>query len=93
MPYLDANRPTAAKDWEGIDAAVSGLWEVSAAMEPSDSSAEEVLARIFETTFNKDRIPFSHTCSHVSLRFRSSGVGEAILSSAVLHYAGNEEEA
>lgn len=92
LPYLDANRPTADKDWNGIDAALTGLWEVSAAMEPNDIDAAEVIARVSRTSYNGPRIPFTHASSHVSLRFRSKGTGPAKLSSATIHYEGDADE-
>lgn len=92
LPYLDANRPTAQKDWEAIDVAVSGEWEVRAATEPTDLASEVVIARVFQTSYNDLRIPFDHSSSHLSLRLRSIGGGPAVFSAAVLHYAGNEDE-
>lgn len=96
LPFLDANRPAAKKNWQGIDAALTGLWEISAALEPTDPTTEEVIARAFETSYNMGRIPLSHSSSHISLRFKSKGLapdgGPAILSAAVIHYEGNENE-
>lgn len=92
LPYLDADRPTAKKQWEGVDVALSGLWEISAATEPTDATAAVVLGRAYKTSYNMDRVPFEHESSHVSLRFKSSGGGEAIFSAAVIHYQGGEDE-
>jgi hypothetical protein len=92
LPYLDANRPAARKEWEGIDAALLGTWEISAAMQPTDAAAEEIVARVARTTYNLNRISFQAMCSHVSLRFRSQGPGRAVLSAAVLHFRGDEDE-
>lgn len=92
LPYLDANRPTAKKDWEGVDVALTGLWEIKVAMEPTDLAAEEVVSRNYETSFNSGKIAFNHSSSHASLRFRSRGEGRAVLSSIVLHYKGDEDE-
>jgi hypothetical protein len=92
LPYLDANRPTAKKDWQALDVALTGLWEISAGMEPTNLDTASVVARIYETSFNRPRVPFMHSSSHLSLRFKSKGEGPAILSSAVIHYRGDEPE-
>ena len=92
LPYLDANRPTAHKDWEGIDVALTGLWEVRAAMQPIDLDASEVVARVYQTTYNMHRIPFEHSSSHVSLRLVSKDTGPAVLSALAVHFAGQEDE-
>lgn len=92
LPYLDANRPTAAKNWEGIDAALNGLWEIRAATEPNNLDAAQVIARVYETTYNGPRIPFNHASSHVSLRLTSKGAGRAVLSAIAIHFQGDEDE-
>ena len=92
LPYLDANRPAAKKSWEGVDVALTGQWELRAATDPTSPETDEVIARPYETSYNDQRIPFQQSSSHVSLRFRSAGPGKAILSAAVIHYAGGEDE-
>lgn len=91
LPYLDANVPTARKQWQGVDVALTGVWEVAAAMQPTDLDAAEVIAQPFETSYNALRIPMSHASSHLSLRFTSQG-GYAVLSAAVIHYEGSFED-
>lgn len=92
LSYLDANRPTARKDWKGIDVALSGLWEIRAAMDPNNLEVEETVARCWYTTYNSDALGFNHSASHVSLRFRSQGAGPATMSALALHFAGGEDE-
>lgn len=92
LPYLDASRPTAHKNWTGLDAAVSGLWEVRAATQPTDLAAEEVVARIYATTYSRHRVSYNHSSSHLSLRFKSRGAGPAVMSSLILHFEGDEDE-
>ena len=92
LPYLDANRPTVRKQWTGLDVAVRGLWQVSVAMQPTDLEASVVVANVYETTFNENRLPLSHQSSHMSLRVASRGPDPAILSSAVIHYLGKEPD-
>jgi hypothetical protein len=92
LPYLDANTPTAKKSWSGLDAALTGLWEVRAAMEPTDLAAEEVIARPHETTYNMHRVSLHASSSHLSLRVRSKGPGPAVLSALVVHFDGDADE-
>lgn len=92
LPYLDANAPTRKKTWIGVDAAVQGSWRVYAGMQPTDTAAEELLTTIYETTFNRDKIPVNGASTHISLRFKSTGSGNAVLGSAVVHYMGDADE-
>ena len=92
LPLLDANMPTQTKVWTGVDAAVRGVWQISAAMEPSDDAAVDVVANVCETTYNAARVPLHNVSTHLGLRFRSSGPGPAVLSAAVIHYASDEGE-
>lgn len=92
LPYLDANRPTAHKDWEGIDVALTGLWELRAATQPTDLNAAQVIARAYQTTYNMHRVAYNHTSSHLSLRAISKGEGRAVLSALAIHFRGGEDE-
>lgn len=92
LPYLDANRPTAHKDWEGIDVALTGLWEIKAATQPTNLATAEVVARVYETSYNQQRIPYYHSSSHLSLRAVSKGDGKAVLSALAIHFRGSEDE-
>jgi len=93
LPYLDASKPTTVKTLEGIDAAVSGRWDVSIGMEPTNLAAEDEIGQVFETTFRRNRIPASGQSTHFNLRFRSRGVGPHKLAAAVIQYAGDAPDA
>jgi len=92
LPYLDADAPTREKNFTGVDAAVRGVWQIAAAMQPTDLTAEDQVAVVTETTFNHDGIPGIGDATHLSLRFRSSGSEYAKLASAVIHYEGDLNE-
>lgn len=92
LPYFDADRPTAPKQWQGIDAALEGEWEVLAAMQPTNLSATDRIGVLNRTTYNEQRVMAVGNSSHISLRFRSKGDGPAKLSAVVIHYAGDDEE-
>lgn len=91
LPYLDADRPTQAKLLHGLDVACRGTWELRLAMDPSDTTASDLVARVAETTFQNHRIPAEGEATHISLRAKSLAPAgpnsPAILSSAVIHHS------
>ena len=92
LPFLDANVPTTKKQWTGVDVAATGVWQISAAMEPTAPDYAEVIANVSETTYNMARITMHHASTHLGLRCRSIGDGPAVLSAAVIHYEGDADE-
>jgi hypothetical protein len=92
LPFLDANVPTTKKRWTGVDVAVSGEWQISAAMEPTLPEYSEVIANVDETTYSMARVTMAHASTHLGLRCRSIGEGPAVLSAAVIHYEGDADE-
>lgn len=92
LPYLDANTPTRAKEFTGIDAAVTGTWEVRLAMDPTNLDASDKVATVDRTTYNLGKVDGLGSSTHASLRFKSKGSGAAKVSAAVLHYIGGEDE-
>lgn len=86
LPYLDADDPTRSKLFTGLDIALRGLWQAAAAMDPIDETTEDLIGIFDETTYNRDKNPFNHQATHVSLRFRSQGVGPHRLGACVIHY-------
>lgn len=91
LPMLDANAPTAEKDWRGVDAAISGEWEVSASFDHSRPDVTDLLARLTDTTFGFRRVPAKGRTTHVGLTFQSKG-GPATLSAVVIHFDGKSNE-
>lgn len=91
LPYFDAGKPTERKQWEGMDAAVEGTWALYAGENPNDQTVAELVATVAETTYNDERIPFNHACSHLSPRFESRGTGPAKVSAWAGHYKGGDD--
>ncbi|MFY7925567.1 MAG: hypothetical protein ACOVN5_07135 [Aquidulcibacter sp.] len=91
-PYLDANSPTTAKKFTGVDAALEGAWEISVAFDPTNLNAEDKVSSPYYTTFMDPAHPGIGEATHVSLRFRTTGDTYARLSSAVIHYEGGDIE-
>jgi hypothetical protein len=97
LPYLDADDPTRMKEFNGLDVVLRGLWEVAAAMDPQDETTEDIVGTFDETTYNREKNPFNHQATHVSLRFRSQGVRNEgtephRLGACVLHYESSEDK-
>lgn len=95
LPYLDANTPSVPKKWQGVDAALRGVWTLYGGMQPTEEgfAVQDKLATLDGTTYNLDAIATLGTSTHVSLRFESSGDGEALLSSCAIHYEGDADGA
>lgn len=93
-PFLDGESPTVSKEWEGVDTAVRGTWEVSAGMLPTEAGLEvdEVIARVTDTTFNGEAVPLKGKSTHISLRFVSQGEGDATLSSCLVRFKSDKAE-
>jgi hypothetical protein len=92
LPYLDGGTPTKEKAIDGIDAAVRGAWEIGLALDPENEDAVDTVANIYKTTYKNHRVPAEGKSTHISLRFRSTGTGEAKLGAAVIHFDGDADE-
>lgn len=92
LPYLDGDRPTMQKHFEGFDAACEGQWEVKIAMQPKDQDAFDIVGNVVGTTFNLDKVPGEGSSSHFSVRLRGIGSGAKKVSSLVIHYTADDEE-
>jgi hypothetical protein len=55
-------------------------------MEPKNINATDTIATVDATTYGVDSIPFEHSCTHVSLRFKGVGPGFKVLSAATINY-------
>lgn len=91
LPYLDAGTPTTEKHLEGVDAAVRGNWQIGVALDPENEDAVDEVANVYKTTFKNQRVSAVGSSTHISLRFKSSGTGEAKLGSAVIHFTGDAD--
>jgi hypothetical protein len=91
-PYLDAETPTKAKQFTAIDAALVGEWEIHAFLDPTNTAANDLVARVTETTYGAGTITGIGEATHISLRFRSLNDGYAKVESATIHYTGDGDE-
>ena len=95
-PYLDAEKPTIEKTWNGIDVACRGEWQIDFAMDPSNEAASDKVAIVDGTTYAENRLPAGHKSTHVSVRLTSKGSrdegGPNTVGSVVIHYEGDEKD-
>jgi len=91
-PYLDANEPMRAKEFQAIDTVARGQWLVSAGLDPNQETVEEEVARVLNTTYGVGSIPYGVSANHISLRFRSEGVGPHKMAAAAISYDGDADE-
>ena len=91
FPYLSGDKPATQKSYQGIDAAATGEWDVYAAINPEDESAEDYLGKIIGPTFMQGRQAIEGRSTHISLRLRSAVPGPLTLSNLSVHYQGAEQ--
>jgi hypothetical protein len=96
-PYLDAEKPTTDKTWNGIDLACRGEWQIETAWDPANLDASDKVAIVNGTTYSALRIPAGHRSTHFSVRLASRGRrddgGPNVVSSVVAHYESDADEA
>ncbi len=95
LPYLDANTPSRAKSFTGIDAAVRGTWEMRVGLDPTNLNASDRVATVSETTYNRDKLPGVGSSTHISVRFRlvaAPETGPAKLGAVVIHHDQENDE-
>jgi hypothetical protein len=88
-PFFDAGTPAQAKDWTGIDVTCTGTWDVFVNPDPSSTRWTKI-ATITGSTWDAGRIPLDMRATRMAVRFVSSGIGAATLSSFALHFEGGE---
>jgi len=85
-PFLGMERPATFKQFKAIDVACTGPWQVYAALNPGNLTAEDLLGTVTGPTFLEGQFPMMGHSTHVSLRFRHATWGPATLASCMIHY-------
>lgn len=85
-PFLGMDKPATFKQLVGLDAIATGEWDVYVALNPTNTLAEDYIGKLTKATFVDGQFPLAGSSTHVSLRFRSSGVGPHSLASLIIHY-------
>lgn len=95
-PYLDGDEPARAKNVEGFDAALRGLWEVRFAYAPQEPNVSDLIGRFEGTTFGGGDMSAIGSATHISVRFRNlaapSASSPAKVSSFVVHFDRDPDE-
>ncbi|WP_048647499.1 hypothetical protein [Nitratireductor soli] len=93
LPFLDADQPTQKKHFKGYDAAARGEWKVYAYLAPENQDARDKLGIVAGTTYNSEgTLPVIGSSTHISLMFRSQGVGPHKLGAVVIHHDLDDAE-
>ena len=93
MPYMDAQKPAHTKTYTGIDATTEGQWSVYAGTNTSNTSSNELIATINNSTFALGRIPMSGISTHIGIRM-VSGVSnvKSSIGNLMIHYRLNDSD-
>lgn len=87
MPYLDGEKPAHSKTFTGIDAAISGSWQVWAGTNTSNTAAKELIATISAPTFQVGRIQMVGLGTHIGSTMISTSSNEpATIANLMIHY-------
>lgn len=87
MPYLDGEKPAHSKTFTGMDAAISGTWQVWAGTNTSNTDAKELIATINHPTFQVGRIQMVGLGTHVGSTMISTSSNEpATIANLMIHY-------
>lgn len=86
FPYIDGGKNATSKNWQGIDLAALGTWQVKASFDPTQPATLDLIANIIKSTYAQQKIAMNGASPAVSLELRSSYVGPARIGNATLHY-------
>lgn len=86
VPYIDGGKLATSKNWQGVDAAAFGTWQIKASFDPTLPTALDLIANITKSTYAQQKIAMNGESPAVSLEFRSTYVGAAKVGNATVHY-------
>jgi len=86
IPYVDGRGITTWKQWQGIDIAAEGTWQVYASYNPLQPDREDLLATLTGSSFFDLDHAVAGIGPFVKLRLVSVGSGPAKLASIALRY-------
>ena len=91
VPYVNGGKPATFKNWNGLDVAASGTWQISVSFDPTQATALDLIANITQSTYAAQKIAVNGESPSASLELRSTFIGAATIGNATLHYTGGEE--
>lgn len=93
MPYMDASKPAHTKTYTGIDATTEGPWSVYAGTNTSNTSSNELIATINNSTFALGRIPMSGISTHIGIKMISGSSNlKSSIGNLMIHYRLNDAD-
>jgi hypothetical protein len=87
FPFLSMDKPATFKVFNSVDISCEGHWEIYAAFDPANPTAEEFLGTADKATFPAQRFAMNGYSTHCSIRLRNKIPDErAVVSSFIFHY-------
>lgn len=86
VPYIDGGKMATSKNWQGIDLAVIGNWQVRASFDPTQPAAFDLVANITKSTYAQQKIAMNGESPSVSLEMRTTMASAARLGNVTVHY-------
>jgi hypothetical protein len=87
MPFLTADQPATNKFFIGVDVACDGRWDIYARFNPANENAEDLVARVTESTFTSEHYGMEGHSTHVAIRMATNDSKASTLAHVVLHFA------
>jgi len=92
IPFLDMQSPASGKDVRAIDIAASGAWVVYVGTNINNKDDVTLVYNKDGSSYANGIIPINRRCSHIKLRFKTTGNTAAVLSKALIHFGGSVEK-
>lgn len=86
LPFLNFEKPATFKTFVALDAVATGEWDVFAAFNPLNPTAEDFVGKVTGPTFLDGQYALMGHSTHCSLRFRTTKPGQQTLASLMIHY-------
>ena len=87
IPYIDGGKIATHKNWEAIDVAAIGNWQVRASFDPTQPTEFDLIANITKSTYTQQKIAMNGESPSVSLELRTTMASAARIGNATLHYS------
>lgn len=93
LPFMDFGSPATTKEWQGLDVACEGVWDVYVNPEFRNPGAWIKVATITQPSYAEERIPLTAAAgrsTHLAVKLVSASAGAAKLSAIGVHYNSGE---
>jgi hypothetical protein len=92
MPYLSAGKPATLKSVMGVDAAITGTWNVALGLLPQPPYLTEQIGTLTSPTFGLQKIPVNGQGTHMMLTLTSSAPVECKIGQIIIIFDTDEVE-